>query len=132
MAVIARGLLLLALAAAPAGACAWPGADERVRRAESEGRIVLFRAVPAPIQVNRPFEIEALVCAGAPVTAFKVDAHMPDHRHGMNYRATVTALGDGRFRARGLVFHMPGRWEVLFDVETAQGTARLKHEVVLP
>jgi hypothetical protein len=48
--------------------------------------------------------------------ALRVDADMPAHRHGMNYRTTVTALGDGRFRAEGLMFHMAGRWRLLFDL----------------
>jgi hypothetical protein len=130
--VALRALALLALAAAPAGACAWPGPAEGVMRVESGGRVVLYRAVPAPIRVNAPFEIEAMACASEPVTGLKVDAHMPDHRHGMNYRPTVSPLGEGRYRARGLVFHMPGRWEILFDVETARGAERVRHAVVLP
>ena len=35
--------------------------------------------------------------------------------------ATVTALGDGRFRADGLMFHMAGRWELQFDVQRTAG-----------
>ena len=40
---------------------------------------------------------------------------MPAHRHGMNYRATVSTLSPGVYRAEGLMFHMPGRWRVIFD-----------------
>jgi len=41
---------------------------------------------------------------------------MPEHGHGMNYRPTIEVLGDGRFRASGLLLHMPGRWQLSFTV----------------
>jgi hypothetical protein len=50
---------------------------------------------------------------------------MPEHRHGMNYRPVVVARGAGLYRADGLMFHMPGRWEIHFDVVTAAATDRL-------
>jgi hypothetical protein len=34
----------------------------------------------------------------------------------MNYRPTVEARGDGRYRASGLLLHMPGRWQLTFAV----------------
>jgi hypothetical protein len=51
----------------------------------------------------------------------------------MNYRTTVTALGDGRFRAEGLMFHMAGRWRLLFDLPAANGqpARRLSREIDL-
>ena len=33
----------------------------------------------------------------------------------MNYRPSVTPQGAGRYRAEGLMFHMPGRWELVFE-----------------
>ena len=35
----------------------------------------------------------------------------------------------GRYRAEGLMFHMPGRWEFLFEVRGADGTERFGHSV---
>jgi len=89
-------------------------------RAESTHYSIVFRTVPARVAVGRAFALEAQVCAkdGAVQPAgLRVDAHMPAHRHGMNYRPTVVAEGAGRFRAEGLLFHMPGRWQFLFDLE---------------
>jgi hypothetical protein len=74
------------------------------------------------------------VCAkgqGAAPAGLRVDATMPEHRHGMNYRATVAPQGGGRYVAEGLLFHMPGRWQLLFDVETRGATERLTSDVVL-
>jgi hypothetical protein len=72
----------------------------------------------APIGVGKHFAIDVQLC---PVTAVltRVDAVMPEHQHGMNYRPTVKPLGDGRWRAEGLLFHMPGRWELRLDVQVA-------------
>lgn len=41
---------------------------------------------------------------------------MPEHRHGMNYAPSVRALGDGRYHSAGWLFHMPGRWEFVFEM----------------
>ena len=53
----------------------------------------------------------------------------PAHRHGMNYRPSISALGGGRFRAEGLLFHMPGRWELVFELRADGKTERAAHPV---
>jgi hypothetical protein len=100
-------------------------------RVESGDVVVMFRTEPAPIEVGRHFSVEAIVCANPPARGLRVDAQMPEHRHGMNYRARVSAVGDGRFVAQGLLFHMPGRWQLLFDVERDGRTERLATDLVL-
>jgi hypothetical protein len=88
---------------------------------------VAFRPDPAPIAVSKHFALDIVVCAksGAAATGLVVDAQMPAHRHGMNYRPTVAARGGGRYRAEGLLLHMPGAWEFRFDVRTTQGSERV-------
>jgi hypothetical protein len=49
----------------------------------------------------------------------------------MNYRARVSPRGDGRYRAEGLLFHMPGKWQLVFDVERPGRTERLTADVVV-
>lgn len=86
----------------------------------------------APIAVGRHFALVVQVCpSGARLV--RVDATMPEHRHGMNYRPTLSALGDGRWRAEGLMFHMAGRWELRFDLDDGAGGRRdsLRADVVL-
>jgi hypothetical protein len=68
----------------------------------------------------------------ADATLVRVDATMPEHRHGMNYRPSLKALGDGRWRAEGLMFHMAGRWELRLDVQRGGGTERLRESITLP
>jgi hypothetical protein len=56
---------------------------------------------------------------------------MPEHRHGMNYRPSVKPLGDGRWRVEGLMFHMPGRWELQLDVRADGRSERLLDTITL-
>lgn len=96
--------------------------------AEGDGLQVAFAPRPAPLPLGRHFALDIVVCpaAGQPLPAtLAVDADMPAHRHGMNYRASITALGGGRFRADGLMFHMAGRWRLVFELPaTAAAPAR--------
>ena len=75
-----------------------------------------WRAQPAP-RVGQPFVMEVQLCP-ADAQLLKVDATMPEHRHGMNYRPTLQPLGAGRWRVHGLLWHMAGRWELRWDVRT--------------
>ena len=126
------GLLALG-ACAGARACgeALRTPTDRVANARYE---IVFAAMPAPIAVGKHFALDIAVCPreGAPApTALRVDAVMPEHRHGMNYRPEVIARGAGAYRADGLMFHMPGRWDIVFDLVTGDGTERLTATRVL-
>jgi hypothetical protein len=118
----------LAVHAAPdAWACGemLRGTTDRIANARYE---IVFAAVPAPIEPGKHFSLDIAVCprGGAlPALSLRVDAVMPEHRHGMNYRPVVVAQGGGVYRADGLMFHMPGRWDLLFDLATSAGTERL-------
>ena len=97
--------------------------------------VIAYKTAPAPIKMGEHFALDLTVCpignAPAPRTV-RVDASMPEHRHGMNYRTTITARGPGRYRAEGLLFHMGGRWEIAFDVVTASATERITSAIELP
>lgn len=110
-----RGLLLAGLAlAAPAWACE-PGLEGT--RLESPRYVLVYKA--SSLTVSQHFALEVAACAksGPAPKTLQVDAHMPAHRHGMNYAPKVTALGPGRWRAEGLLLHMPGHWEFVFVVD---------------
>ncbi len=94
------------------------------QRAEATAYVLFFATNPAEPAVGQPFTMAVSVCAraaGAAIPPLTVDAWMPEHRHGMNYRTRVTQDGPGRFHVSGLLFHMPGRWEVLFGFPTPSG-----------
>ena len=93
--------------------------------------------LPAPLRVGRHFALDIVLCAppgqALPATLV-VDAWMPAHRHGMNYRASVRALGDGRYLAEGLMLHMPGHWQLRFEWPAAvagQAPLRLSSDITL-
>jgi hypothetical protein len=83
------------------------------------------------ITVGRHFALEVQLCPASAVLA-RVDATMPEHRHGMNYRPSIKPLGNGLWRAQGLMFHMPGRWELRLDVQGTTGTEQLLQTIHLP
>ena len=87
-----------------------------------------YRTVPAKVEVGKPFVLELAACPKSGTLVMervRFDAHMPEHRHGMNYRTRAVALGAGRFHSEGWLFHMPGRWEYVFEL----GSERLTHSV---
>ncbi len=132
-----RALVALALgvitSTAPA-ACPPNATDGAVLKA---GELVLaYRPVVAGktsrIPMAQHFALEVQLCDKAGVSAArlqKVDATMPEHRHGMNYRPQITPLGDGRFRVEGMMFHMAGRWQLVFEVLAGKVATRLPDDV---
>lgn len=90
-----------------------------------------WRAEPSPLRVGQPFALLVTLCP-AQARLLRVDAHMPEHRHGMNYRASIKPLGEGRWRVEGLLWHMSGRWELSLDLQSQGKEHRLRQSVILP
>lgn len=66
---------------------------------ESADYVVAYRAQPAKIEVGKHFALDIVACAKGGVLAparVAVDAFMPEHGHGMNYKAVVKASGNPR------------------------------------
>ena len=127
-----RSRLWLAFAAGLVGNSGWACVPPlEGTRLESPRHVLVFKS--APISVSEHFALEIAACAksGAAPESLKVDAHMPEHRHGMNYVPEVKTLGPGRWRAEGLLFHMPGKWEFIFEIRAGGTTDRLAHAIVL-
>jgi len=125
-------LLSMAIAA-PALAQNCP-ALEGARKVESDRYVVAYRTRPAKIAVGEHFSVEVAVCPKGKQPApesLRVDGFMPEHNHGMNYRAAVKPVESGRYLADGLMFHMPGKWDFIFEVRGGGKTDRVTHAVVL-
>jgi len=112
--------LALGLLAAQAGAQTCGDAlGAGARRIDSAQFQLVYQLLPEPVPVGKHFAIDMVLCpkAGAALPAeVRVDATMPEHKHGMNYRPSIQTLAPGRYRAEGLMFHMPGRWELVFEL----------------
>jgi hypothetical protein len=121
---------LSALATLPACSACPPGPDQG--QVMQEGAVALaWLSQPRAITVGQPFELRVQLCPST-LALKRVDAQMPEHRHGMNYRPSVTPLGDGVWRVQGLLWHMAGRWELRLDVVDESGLpTTLRQSVVL-
>ncbi|MCM0608912.1 MAG: hypothetical protein KA711_07920 [Ideonella sp. WA131b] len=96
---------------------------------DQPGLRATWRAEPAPA-VSRPFKLQLTLCP-ARAELRRVDATMPEHRHGMNYRPRLQPAGPGAWTVDGLVWHMPGRWELLLVVVLDGQEQRLVQSMVL-
>lgn len=98
---------------------------------------IVYRLARSPIPRGETFSIDAWVFSAdapdAPRTDvnLSIDAAMPEHGHGMNRVPRIEAQGGGRFRAEGLLFHMPGKWELYFDVTLGPVTERAQTDILL-
>ena len=96
---------------------------------------VAFETSPASIPMNEPFTVvfkvsprSGGVAEGAKV---EIDARMPAHGHGMNRAPKLSKMPDGSTRAEGMLFHMPGHWEMYFDITQGGRSERAQVDVDL-
>jgi hypothetical protein len=136
--MMARGLapvaaaILAAALASEAWGCA-PAEQGFARLASPEAEIA-YRWLPSQLKVGQFFAAEVIACrAPGPeaVSDIVLDAQMPAHGHGMNYRPTRVQLGPARFRITGLMLHMPGTWRLSFDLMQGDRRTRLAQDVTL-
>jgi hypothetical protein len=109
----------------------------RTVHANSGALVVRWRWAGGAVKVRDPFcvEVEARAVDGSPVEAsLRFDAVMPHHGHGMNVVPSVDEAGPGAWRVRNGLMHMPGRWELHFDLTMPDGlrTERAQDVVELP
>ena len=131
-AALGAGAALTLNAATPSSAqpCELPAGGHVVANADSTLRLS-YRFEPAELKTDRHFVLLVDACSAAAIDGLAVDAQMPEHRHGMNYKPVVTKIAPNRWKADGLLLHMPGRWEFRFDMRTDGRTERLAHNVVV-
>jgi hypothetical protein len=102
-------------------ACALPADARRLWTTDRRYEIA-YRFEPA-LATDRHFSVIVARCPTSPPLELRIDATMPQHRHGMNYRPTVRQTAPGAWRADGLLLHMPGRWEFRFELSDGERTA---------
>jgi hypothetical protein len=115
------------LAALPAAACPLPSPMLQAGSLQAEWKA----DSDAPVGVGQHFVLNVRLCP-ADAVLLRVNAVMPEHGHGMNYRPSVTRLPDGHWRVEGLLFQMPGSWELRLDVRMADRTERLRQTIDVP
>ena len=128
--------LLAAIAGAGCGSGDGAGTPPAKRRVDSNGGTysVTVESTPNPIPMNEPFDLRFTVAAKSGSlqgVAVQVDARMPAHGHGMNRVPKLTTQADGTTRAEGMLFHMPGHWELYVDITQGGKTERAQFDVDL-
>lgn len=126
----ARWAFWMVIAAAPAAFAACPPAAADGTSLQTGPVQLAWRAEPLKLSTGQPFSLQLQLCPASAVLT-RVDATMPEHRHGMNYKPSLQDLGAGRWRVDGLLWHMAGRWELRFDVQQDGSTHTLRQDVVL-
>lgn len=106
-------------------------------RSNGGAYFVRFETIPSPIPTNELFSMRvqvldesghALATEGISLSA---DAAMPHHHHGMNVRPRVSRNDDGSFLVRGMQLHMPGYWEIYFDITRDGRTERAQYNLTI-
>lgn len=98
---------------------------------------ITYRPEPDLVPLNETFGITVEVRNAADRSRVEadvdlaVDARMPQHFHGMNTKPRVEKQGPGRFSVEGMLFHMPGSWQLYFDVTRRGLTERAQFDYEL-
>ncbi len=96
---------------------------------------LFYETDPEKIPLNTPFSLRVVALKNKTAlpkeAVLTVDARMPQHRHGMTRKPVVTQTGKGKFVVEGMLFHMPGSWELYFDITWDGVTRRLQKSVAL-
>jgi hypothetical protein len=101
---------------------------------------VTYEPTPDPIPTSELFELDVRVYASSEMesmvdaSALDIEAEMPTHGHGMNTAPEVTREATGRFRVRGMKFHMPSDrqnpWVMRVSVEQGDTTDVARFQVI--
>ncbi len=129
-----QALVVAALPILAGSGLAWADCEATAgaRRVEGRDVVLAFKTRPAKIKVGELFAVDVTVCPKkGTVKGVAVDASMPEHKHGMNYKPTVKKNATEGFTATGMMFHMPGRWQFAFEVDSTAGRERLLDTVAV-
>lgn len=129
MKIIARclGVLFLVLWGNVALACVIENTENSLKGA-GEVYVASVTTIPAQVLVGKPFSVRVSVCSkkGRPFLGdLKINAMMPMHKHGMNYKPSVQKISDGKFEIKGFVFHMPGKWQYKIDLKQGDSSDKV-------
>lgn len=123
--------------AAPALPAPEPDGAWQVIRSNGERYVLQVRLPAGGFARGTPLELDVRVAAAGDPTAtlkdvaLSLDADMPEHQHGLTRVPRIERSADGTFHVEGLYLHMPGWWELFFDVRQGPWTERAQMRVDL-
>ena len=78
---------------------------------------------PSPIPLSEDFTMRTRVtdASGRWIedATVVVNALMPTHDHSMNTIPSTDYAGEGWYLTEGMLFHMPGDWQIIIDITAA-------------
>ena len=100
-----------------------PPVPDNTNGIESDGNnySVFFSPPKHKMPLNNYFDMDVYV-RGSMKQIIKfplvinVDAGMRAHNHGMNVKPEIEDLGQGHYKVKGMLFHMPGKWFLRFSI----------------
>ena len=94
------------------------GFDDGHQLSSSDSSVLHYRSSVQPLPVAKHFSLQFQFCRDGEILTierFKLKALMPAHGHGMNYAIKLSQRESGIVEASGLLFHMPGDWQLRLD-----------------
>lgn len=115
---IFAGIALLAATTSSAAACTIPDGWTMMQVEHTHSSKIALELPPTPVKIGEPFSIDFLVCADPQpsIGNIRLDATMPAHKHGMNYKPEIVEVADNIYRGSGMFFHMPGEWQISVEL----------------
>lgn len=85
------------------------------------------------VPLNAPFDAQIQICSQSDTfpSGIMVDATMPAHKHGMNYKANVKRINDHQYVVENLLFHMLGIWRLEVTAYKSNQPYRFTRDVKL-
>lgn len=121
---------MVLLAVLPLAGCQNPTRGFDTRTNDDVYAVHWNTATGREILVDEYFTIHASI--DPEPRSVSIDAGMPEHRHGMLHEPSTRRLSHDTWLASDMLFHMPGRWRVQFDITDADGTVhRAESDIVL-
>jgi tripartite motif-containing protein 71 len=98
--------------------------------------LLTFEPSAKPIALNEEFRLRLRIVdarTGGPARGvnLRVTATMPAHYHGMNREPRVRQLADGTWEVENMLLHMPGQWQINFDIGEGAATERAQLDVTV-
>ena len=99
-----------------------------VATADDGSTHVAWRPVGGRVPRNEPFSMEVLLFRGDEPdggAGLLLRGWMPDHGHGQVQKPVVSEVGGGRYLVEGVLLHMRGTWQLIFEIteDAARATA---------
>lgn len=89
------------------------------------GAVIRWTPTPSPIPLNDWFDLRIEITPPGAARLVTLEATMPEHAHGMNVIPTLRPTGPGAWRGEGLLWHMPGDWELRAVLMRPEGVTEM-------